>query len=100
MPPFLEADLRAEAAKKGLTGRRADRYVYGAMNNDGAMRGNQETAKGAAMQVKHDRQERAGTAEDEQRHMPHPARNLGGHLKPPTHGEVVTNHHRSSKRKG
>lgn len=55
MPQFLEAALRHEAAKHGKTGRAADRYVYGAMNHLGAMRGNQETAKGRAMQAKHDR---------------------------------------------
>lgn len=53
MPKFLEADLRQEAAKKGFTGRRADRYVYGGLNNMGAMHGNKETAKGAAMDAKH-----------------------------------------------
>jgi len=54
MPEFLEKKLKAEATKKGMTGRKADQYVYGAMNDMGAMRGNKETAKGAAMQVKHD----------------------------------------------
>ena len=54
MPAFLEKQLRAEAAKKGLTGRKADEYVYGAMNNMGAMRGNKETAKGRRMQAAHD----------------------------------------------
>ncbi len=53
MPKFLEDKLRAQAGKKGFKGRRADRYVYGAMNNMGAMRGNQETAKGAKMEEKH-----------------------------------------------
>lgn len=53
MPKFLEAKLKSEAAKKGFTGKRAAKYVYGAMNNMGAMRGNQETAKGRAMQKKH-----------------------------------------------
>jgi len=53
MPKFLEEKLRAGAASKGLKGRRADRYVYGAMNNMGAMRGNKETAKGAEMEAKH-----------------------------------------------
>jgi hypothetical protein len=55
MPAFLEADLRKGAAKAGLAGREADRYVYGAMNRLGAMHGNKETAKGRAMQRKHDR---------------------------------------------
>lgn len=54
MPKFLEDKLHAEAAAKGLSGRRADRYTYGAMNNMGAMHGNQETAKGARMEAKHE----------------------------------------------
>jgi len=53
VPKFLEDKLKAAAASKGLKGKRADRYVYGAMNNMGAMRGNKETAKGAAMEEKH-----------------------------------------------
>jgi len=54
MPAFLEKQLRQEAAKKGLTGDRADAYVYGAMNNMGAMHGNKETTKGKKMQAAHD----------------------------------------------
>jgi hypothetical protein len=54
MPIFLESKLKQQAAKKGLSGKKADRYVYGAMNNMGAMRGNKETAKGRRMQKKHD----------------------------------------------
>lgn len=54
MPQFLEDALRRAAAKKGMKGKRADRYVYGAMNNIGAMRGNKETARGAAMERKHE----------------------------------------------
>jgi len=57
MPKFLEDKLKAQAATKGLKGKRADRYVYGALNNMGAMRGNQETAKGAAMERKHQMQQ-------------------------------------------
>ena len=34
VPRFLEQKLKAEAAKQGLTGRAADRYTYGAMNNN------------------------------------------------------------------
>lgn len=30
---------------------------------------------------------------------PHPARNLGGHLKKPASGEYVTNHHRGAKKR-
>lgn len=29
--------------------------------------------------------------------VPHPARNLGAHLKPSASGEIVTNHHRGAK---
>lgn len=54
MPKFLEEQLEKGAAKKGLTGKRKARYVYGAMNNMGAMRGNKETPRGADMQRKHD----------------------------------------------
>lgn len=54
MPAFLEKTLRASAAARGKKGAAADRYVYGAMNNLGAMRGNKETAKGREMERKHD----------------------------------------------
>lgn len=54
MPVFLENKLKAEAKKKGFTGRRAERYIFGAMNDLGAMRGSAETAKGAAMERKHE----------------------------------------------
>ena len=74
MPKFLEDDLRAEAAKLGLSGRHADRYVYGAMNNIGAMKGNQETAKGKRMEAKHTRDVASGRASS------HPHRNLGPYL--------------------
>lgn len=57
-PVFLEAKLRKAAAKKKLKGRKVDEYVYGAMNNMGAMHGNKETRKGRAMQRKHDEQTR------------------------------------------
>ena len=59
---ILENDLAAEAKKQGFTGRRAAHYIYGGMNNLGAMHGNQPTAKGAAMEAKHVRQEQAATA--------------------------------------
>lgn len=53
MPKFLENKLRAEASAHGMTGRDLSHYVYGAMNNIGAMRGNKETPKGARMDAKH-----------------------------------------------
>ena len=42
-----ESALKAEAAKKGMTGRKADMYIYGALNNMGMMHGNKVTKKGA-----------------------------------------------------
>lgn len=56
MPAFLEARLKKAAAAKGFSGEKADRYVYGAMNNMGAMRGNKETPKGKRMEKKHARE--------------------------------------------
>lgn len=53
MPAFLEKKLRAEAHKKGFTGDRADKYVYGTMNKMGAMKGSKETKKGEEMERKH-----------------------------------------------
>lgn len=72
MPKAIEARVRAEATKKGMSGRQADRYVYGAMNDKGFMRGNQETAKGAKAEAKYVRDH--GTS--------HPGRNLGTFLHP------------------
>jgi hypothetical protein len=60
MPKFLEDRLKSEASSKGYTGRRAAAYVYGTMNKIGAMRGNQETAKGREMEAKHERKSRGG----------------------------------------
>ncbi len=73
MPRFLETKLRAEAAAKGKTGRQADRYVFGAMQNVGAIRGNKETPKGARMDAKHAKDMKASR---------HPHQNLGKYLHP------------------
>lgn len=54
MPKFLENALRHEGRKKGLKGKHLERYVYGGMNNLGAMHGSKETPKGAAMEKKHE----------------------------------------------
>ncbi len=35
MPKKMERELKAEARKKGLTGKRADAYVYGTMRKAG-----------------------------------------------------------------
>jgi len=48
MPKFLESKLKAEYGAKSTT-------PYKIMNKLGYMRGNKETAKGAAAQAKHDR---------------------------------------------
>ena len=53
MPAFLEKALQKSATKKGYTGERAAHYIYGSMNNLGAMRGNKETEKGKEMERKH-----------------------------------------------
>lgn len=58
MPKFLEDKLKREAARKGKRGRAAARYVYGGLNNMGAMHGNRITAKGRAMERKHRRHRR------------------------------------------
>lgn len=55
MPAFLEKKLKAEATKKGFKGKRADKYVFGGLNNIGAMHGSKITAKGERMQVKHEK---------------------------------------------
>jgi len=55
MPKFLENILAKGAARRGLKGKAADRYIYGAMNRMGAMRGSKITAKGRAMERKHER---------------------------------------------
>jgi hypothetical protein len=48
MPKFLEEKLRAEYGNNPAA-------IYGTMNKLGAMHGNKETAKGRAMQRKHDK---------------------------------------------
>ena len=58
MPAFLEKKLRANVP----SGVDPDRYVYGAMNNLGAMRGNKITKKGRAMERKH--RQKAGKVRD------------------------------------
>jgi hypothetical protein len=47
MPKFLEQKLKKEYPNN-------PRAVYGTLNSLGAMHGNKETAKGRAMQAKHD----------------------------------------------
>jgi len=47
MPKELERKLKAEARKKGLSGDRADRYVFGTMQKRGLMKKNKR--KGVTM---------------------------------------------------
>lgn len=54
MPEFLEKKLASEADKKGLSGKRKDRYVFGALNNQGMMRGSKITDRGRAAEKKHE----------------------------------------------
>lgn len=42
----VEGKLKAEAAKKGMTGKRAAAYTFGTLNKIGLKRGNKTTAKG------------------------------------------------------
>lgn len=69
MPKFLEKKLFAEYGPGSTT-------PYKVMNSIGAMRGNRETPKGAAMQAKHVADAKAGAASG------HPHRNLGKWLHP------------------
>ena len=63
MPKFLEDKLRREAEAKGKKGKALDAYVYGTMNNMGAMHGSAETAKGKAMDKQHEEDMRKKRAE-------------------------------------
>ena len=47
MPKFLEEKLKKEYGDN-------NHAIYGTMNKIGAMKGNKETAKGRAMEKKHD----------------------------------------------
>ena len=66
MPKFLEDKLKREYPNN-------PQAVYATLNSIGAMHGNKETARGRAMQAKHDRD------------VGHPSRNLGHHLRPKKH---------------
>lgn len=88
MPRFIEERLRKAAAAAGLSGKRADHYVYGAMNDMGAMRGNQETPKGRRMEIQHERDTSAARKQS----GGHPHRLAGSH-----EGGVVTEHHRKRR---
>ena len=59
MPRFLENALRHEGRKKGLTGKYLEHYVFGGMNNIGAMKGSKITPKGEEMEKKHMAKEKA-----------------------------------------
>ena len=69
MPKEIEKQFRASADKKGLTGEKADRYVFGGMNAKGFMKGSETTPKGAAAEAKfnkdHGKSEPKGSAAEE-----------------------------------
>ena len=50
----MEKKLASEADKKGLSGKKKDQYVWGTMNNIGAVHGNKISARGRAMEKKHE----------------------------------------------
>ncbi len=54
MPKFLETKLKKEYGAKS-------KIPYKVMNKIGAMKGNKETAKGKAMEKKHDKYQGKGT---------------------------------------
>lgn len=56
MPKFLIDELKKEYPNNPGA-------VYGTLNRIGAMHGNRETAKGAQMEAKHDRDVAAGRAQ-------------------------------------
>uniref|UniRef100_A0A6M3K462 Uncharacterized protein n=1 Tax=viral metagenome TaxID=1070528 RepID=A0A6M3K462_9ZZZZ len=45
MPKKLEKKLKAEAKKKGFTGKRADKYVYGGLRKTGWVPSTQKKQK-------------------------------------------------------
>jgi hypothetical protein len=47
-----EAALKSSAVKRGLSGERADRYIYGTLNKLGLKSGNKTTPRGAAKLTK------------------------------------------------
>ena len=49
MPQFLEKILKGEAKQRGFRGKKAAAYVYGTMNNIGAIHGHKETANGTTL---------------------------------------------------
>jgi hypothetical protein len=55
VPKFLESKLRREYSAKGKSGQSLNHAIYGTLNSIGAMKGPVETAKGRAMQKKHNK---------------------------------------------
>lgn len=62
MPAFLEAKLKKEYSRKGLTGKDLDHAIYGTMNKMGAMQGSQITEKGREMEAEHEAGKRKAKA--------------------------------------
>ena len=70
MPAFLENKLKREYPNNPGA-------VYGTLNAIGAMRGSKETAKGRAMQAKHDRDAQNPTPRTRQMRRPRAAPRAG-----------------------
>lgn len=58
MPKFLEDKLKKEYAGKDPS------IPYKIMNDEGYMKGNKETAKGAAAEAKHERDQKRGRSRE------------------------------------
>ena len=67
MPRELEAKLKRSAKKKGFKGKRADRYVYGALNNMGHMRGSEMTDRGREAELHEMRRKAEALARERRR---------------------------------
>ena len=67
MPKFLEQKLKREYGSNSS-------IPYKIMNARGLMHGNKETAKGAAMQLKHNAKVKAGSSGPKPGHFPKPGR--------------------------
>jgi len=51
MPKKLEKSLKSQTKKKGLTGKKADTYVYGTMRKTGWTPSTQKKTKGRKMYI-------------------------------------------------
>lgn len=82
MPVIVERELERSADKKGFTGERKARYIYGTMNKLGLMEGNKETPKGKAMEKEHEHGHRKAEIAKKMGHSPlHDSRHRRSQMK-------------------